>query len=673
MDFKKNYYTVLGVSETAETWEIRAAYRKLANKYHPDRNPENQEYEELTKEINEAKEVLLNADNRSIYDQYRNSLKEEKKQKAEEKKQKNNQKDDFENEYGKDNIKEPKKRKYTRSKTVVTETKLYVKGEISIKYYAPRDIEKIDNRLNEFYYQIITTEATAKINNTDIYNSKVLPDEFKEIFIKYNRFNSYVKKPINSILHSAEGDLIYDLDIKDLTIPEPKIELVVKHETNSYGTISGTFYGYVNHLEYHEEIEEVEECSGSTGRIETKFENGNQYKREEYYKTDCTTYWSNWVLIYSPKPSAQNTGTYNRRSKYSYTNYKTPSYSSSGCAPADSGCLSSGITPLLTIIYILFLIFTLPRLLPIFIFIGLIFLFSFISRFTGNRSFRWMRSLILLMFLFLFITAIFVNKRSYNPSPSPVLETVREKEKPKKDIITTDNSNIRDSLITYFRQWKDYDGKEYSGKYTLLASKVNQSSLFKRSIRFTSNSPQSYDRIIYDIKNNDSSSLSGVYKLFDSIKTTNRLENQRFAEIIVSFVQDIPYSLILDNACDPSLYRDSYIKKYLRSPSAICEPYQRFGINTPVEFLASLKGDCDTRTLLLYQILSHYDYDVTLLSSEQFGHSLIGINLPYSGVNYDYNGTRYVLWETTAPNMKPGVISPEVSNTNYWRISLKSK
>lgn len=71
---KRDYYEVLGVPKNASADEIKKAYRKLAIKYHPDRNPDDKEAEEKFKEAAEAYDVLSDADKRAKYDQFGHSM-----------------------------------------------------------------------------------------------------------------------------------------------------------------------------------------------------------------------------------------------------------------------------------------------------------------------------------------------------------------------------------------------------------------------------------------------------------------------------------------------------------------------------------------------------------------------------------------------------------------------
>src|SRR5881392_2817185 len=67
---KRDYYEVLGVGRSATEEEVKRAYRKLAVKFHPDKNPDDPRAEEKFKELGEAYDVLMDADKRAAYDRF---------------------------------------------------------------------------------------------------------------------------------------------------------------------------------------------------------------------------------------------------------------------------------------------------------------------------------------------------------------------------------------------------------------------------------------------------------------------------------------------------------------------------------------------------------------------------------------------------------------------------
>src|ERR1051326_7423602 len=67
---KRDYYEVLEVGRSASAEEVKRSYRKLAVKFHPDKNPDDPHSEEKFKELGEAYDVLMDADKRAAYDRF---------------------------------------------------------------------------------------------------------------------------------------------------------------------------------------------------------------------------------------------------------------------------------------------------------------------------------------------------------------------------------------------------------------------------------------------------------------------------------------------------------------------------------------------------------------------------------------------------------------------------
>ena len=126
--------------------------------------------------------------------------------------------------------------------------------------------------------------------------------------------------------------------------------------------------------------------------------------------------------------------------------------------------------------------------------------------------------------------------------------------------------------------------------------------------------------------------------------------------MIVAFVQDIPYQYVLSDGCQNKVGE--------------CNPYVSWGIYSPVEFMHHLKGDCDTRTVLLYTLLKNFGFDPLIINSKEYRHSMLALDLPSAGDDFLYKGRRYAYWETTNIGWMPGMLPPEMNNEAYWAVAL---
>ncbi len=544
----------------------------------------------------------------------------------------------------------------TRHHTRLLERKTFIRGRLLAKYYGELDsIKDLQDFVRERYYDFTLYDAEIKEGAIRLNNEGPFPE-----FADEDLFPGPIQPnplPCSISVEDIHGPFQVQLhDVKLAHIDLNKHRLLHQLEGDEvFGTLEAEITGYVleqfeEHFETTVQIEPRTREEGMTPAIKkdtapdktdlptgrTKTENG--YRWTEYWYSDRSkTYWG--------KPEALDaTGPGSAGVLGMLFMMITGAFFLAAIGP-------HGIMVLLVLAAVLLLVIFFSPVLRLLLWIGL-----------GG------------LLIFAVLGVISMGKGHEKVStPGASRDEPAETSRDQSSWTNTRDSTVLDSVIIHHRVWKDYNGKTYAGDIAVRINDWKASTTYKNMIRLPFVPLDAYDGMLAGLAREDSGRLGGVYHLLDSIKGANHLGDTGFAQVVTSFVQDIPYALVLDGDCDPSGYNDAFTKRYLLSPQADCEGHQRFGINSPVEFMATLKGDCDTRTLLLYTLLEHYGYAVAILSSELYAHSLLGIDLPLGGVTYARNGHRYVLWETTSAGIPPGVVPSSINDLSHWRISLTAK
>ena len=248
--------------------------------------------------------------------------------------------------------------------------------------------------------------------------------------------------------------------------------------------------------------------------------------------------------------------------------------------------------------------------------------------------------------------------------------TFTKEEKVVKTTLQKGNDTI--ALYSSNRKWNDNYGNQYTG---VLQVRENDYIRLKDYLKtYQPKTKVNFWGVLYDyIDRKDIASLDLVIAVFSDIQKEKKLNQMQFAEMLVTCIQDIPYSLVFEKECQPAhRYKDSF-RQVLENCPECCIGNKRFGIQNPVSFIKNLKGDCDTRTVLIYSLLKYFGYDVAIVNSTFYKHSVIGLNIPASGDYKILNGKKYMLWETTAKYYTIGKLPPNFNNVAHWNIVLTSK
>lgn len=246
----------------------------------------------------------------------------------------------------------------------------------------------------------------------------------------------------------------------------------------------------------------------------------------------------------------------------------------------------------------------------------------------------------------------------------PVLVEVKDK----------DGKTRTDSLFSHRVQWEDFANRAYLKNYNTRLGLYSHSASKHSELASVNpgNDVNKYFRNIYTtLIFNDDTKLDSITNYFSIKRSQLGLSNLETAEAVVTFIQEIPYYLLHDGTCKAaSAQGNAFITRY-HSEGKPCLPNVVAGVQSPYEFLHNLKGDCDTRSLLCYAILSQLNIPASIWVSEAYGHSVIGIGVPAAGNNFKtINGTRYYATELTSKGFRVGMISPQQTNMNNWTSTL---
>lgn len=291
------------------------------------------------------------------------------------------------------------------------------------------------------------------------------------------------------------------------------------------------------------------------------------------------------------------------------------------------------------------------------------------KRFKNSQNIFWICSYI----FFIVMVLALISPLFLHLEPERITK-VQIKRDNRKIRIDSTNLKIQDSCLIQSNalSWQDYRNRSFEGRLEVCERDYKSAAQNRANT-----SPADYMKMIrFDAPN-----MNRIYKLFYDIALQNNLDYTETAEMIVSCIQYIPYTLVLSDSKDEYLryltatnQQNSFAYQYIQDGRPLIENIKTFGVQSPVEFSYNLKGDCDTRTTWLYTVLSKFNYDVVILNSDTKGHSVLGINIPQANGNAFYidrrTSKKYYVWETTAIGYPIGVLPNYIQND--WYIAVPS-
>ena len=293
------------------------------------------------------------------------------------------------------------------------------------------------------------------------------------------------------------------------------------------------------------------------------------------------------------------------------------------------------------------------------------------SKWLGKPSLRGL--LISASIIFLLIVGIGLISDFFLETVTQITEETDFKKEEGVTVSTIIEEQDTVQVYSSHRIWRDNYGNDYESDLIIREKDYVSLQGHVGTWNFKPGSGDFWGTLYDYLDQTDTPSLDLVMDAFQKIHAEKKLNQMEFAEMVVSCIQDIPYSFVFQEECLPAHNYEDSIRSILEECPECCLGNVPYGIQNPVSFLQNLKGDCDTRTVIIYSILKYYNYDVAILNSEFYRHSIIGVNLPAKGVYKLHYGKKYVVWETTAKYFEAGTLPNNFKDITHWNVILTSK
>jgi hypothetical protein len=237
---------------------------------------------------------------------------------------------------------------------------------------------------------------------------------------------------------------------------------------------------------------------------------------------------------------------------------------------------------------------------------------------------------------------------------------------------TSQNDSVKVKFRVHKFNWKDNSEQSYSGTFKVREDHYNITRLKREKLEVKGANASTYWQQVYaNLLDQNSTYLENIIAEYKSIIKQKKLDETAAADMIVSSVQNIPYCLVHDlTHKQAEISMGGFITEWHQKGGA-CLELIKYGLQSPTEFMGNFMGDCDTRSVMLYHVLNSLGYNTVIMTSEEYGHAIIGISGNYRGKSKYHDGLKYYAWETTFPGYEPGVLSNECGNMRYWNVVLE--